>query len=144
MLVLFLFGLFLLVYDLAGFYGTFFGQDGEIINSSYVRTGLTDNSAKRCGGLLIGSSPAGLSASAGPGQITPQLAFFFNQPMPINSASKEDLVLLPGIGPRLASRIILFRQQHGTITNASELAGIPGIGQKLEKKIRSMIIFDSP
>ena len=146
MLVLFLFGFFLLVYDLAGFYSTVFVQEGKIrsIYSSDDRTGVIENSDKHRCVLSIRSGHTRLSEPAGHGQLTPQLSFFFNQPMPINSAFEEDLVLLPGIGPHLARCIILFRQQHGAITRASELTRIPGIGPKLEKKIIPMIVFDAP
>lgn len=79
----------------------------------------------------------------GAGRMSPQLCFFLGRPMAINRASLQDLVLLPGIGERLAARILAYRQEYGPIHSVAELAKIRGISKKLGRKISPMISFDS-
>ncbi|NUN68906.1 MAG: helix-hairpin-helix domain-containing protein [Bacteroidetes bacterium] len=52
----------------------------------------------------------------------------------LNSATKEQLMTLPGIGEAMAERIMLRRQELGRFRRADELRSVKGIGaKKLEK-----------
>ena len=52
----------------------------------------------------------------------------------INTASKEDLITLPGIGPVLADRILEYRENGGGFESVEELQKVKGIsGKKFEK-----------
>ena len=53
----------------------------------------------------------------------------------INTASAEQLTTLPGVGPKLAARIVEYRQKSGTFKNVQELMNVRGIGEKNLKKI---------
>ncbi|MCF6187334.1 MAG: helix-hairpin-helix domain-containing protein, partial [Desulfobulbaceae bacterium] len=79
-----------------------------------------------------------------PAVLSPRLAFFFNQPVPINQAVIQDLTLLPGIGEQLARRIIAFRDKNGGINDRSDLEQIPGIGRKLSRKFSGFVTFSQP
>lgn len=59
----------------------------------------------------------------------------------VNTAKKAELETLSGIGPVLAERIILFRQEHGNFAHASDLVKVKGIGQGKLKKIVDHICF---
>ncbi len=48
----------------------------------------------------------------------------------VNLADVEDLTAVPGIGPRLAERIIGRRKEQGRFSGIEELARIQGIGKK--------------
>lgn len=61
-----------------------------------------------------------------PATFTP----FFFAPLPINEADQQLLETLPGIGPHLASEIILTRSMHGPIRSPEDLLNIRGIGKK--------------
>jgi len=48
----------------------------------------------------------------------------------VNTASKELLSYVSGIGPGLAQNIIDYRKEHGTLKNRKELLKIPRLGAK--------------
>jgi competence protein ComEA len=57
----------------------------------------------------------------------------------INSASQEDLLLLPGIGETYARRIIRHREEHGPFRTVGQLRAVRGIGPKTLERIRPFI-----
>jgi comEA protein len=54
----------------------------------------------------------------------------------INSATKAQLMNLPGIGPSLADRILEYRTQHGAFSSVDDLRKVKGIGAKKFEKLR--------
>lgn len=54
----------------------------------------------------------------------------------INTATREDLLKLPNIGPVYAQRIIDYRNGVGKFQNIEELIKIKGIGKKRFEKLR--------
>lgn len=56
----------------------------------------------------------------------------------INSATKEDLIKIKGIGIKKATALIEYRKTH-TIKNLDELVNIKGFGKKLVQKIKTHI-----
>ena len=53
----------------------------------------------------------------------------------LQSASKDELVCIKGIGDKKADQIIKFRESH-TITSPDDLLEIKGFGEKLIEKIK--------
>lgn len=51
-------------------------------------------------------------------------------PLDIETMNEADFDLLPGIGPALARRIILYRQSNGGILHIEDLKLVEGIGEK--------------
>ena len=48
----------------------------------------------------------------------------------INTASVDQLTALPGVGPKLAARIVEHRQKSGAFKTTQELLNVRGIGEK--------------
>ncbi len=57
----------------------------------------------------------------------------------INTATKDELMELPGIGEAVAEKIILYREDKGEIKSAKELLRVKGIGEKKLDALKSMI-----
>lgn len=58
----------------------------------------------------------------------------------INTASSEELQLLPRVGPALAGRIIEFREANGPFRSVDEILAIKGIGERSFEKLEPWIV----
>lgn len=54
----------------------------------------------------------------------------------INTADWPELLQLPGVGPKLAQRILESRQASGPFADQDDLRRVPGIGPKTMERIR--------
>jgi comEA protein len=54
----------------------------------------------------------------------------------INTATSDQLQLLPRIGPALAQRIINFREVNGAFATVDELVAVKGIGDRSLELLR--------
>jgi competence protein ComEA len=57
----------------------------------------------------------------------------------INTATAQQLTVLPGVGEKLAARIVDYRQKSGGFKNVSELMNVQGIGEKNLAKIQAFL-----
>lgn len=60
----------------------------------------------------------------------------------INTASKNELMKIPGVGEVTAERIILFRKEYGVFKNENDLLKVKGIGKKKLEQIKQYLTFD--
>lgn len=63
-----------------------------------------------------------------------------NTRISLNRADADALCLLPGIGPRLAGRIVLWRERHGLFSRVDEIQKVSGIGPVLCERIRPIVV----
>ncbi|MGD9819432.1 MAG: ComEA family DNA-binding protein [Desulfomonilaceae bacterium] len=57
----------------------------------------------------------------------------------LNSSSKEDLEAVPGIGPKMAERIVDYRSKIGSFSSLNELKNVSGIGNKKLDKLKEFL-----
>jgi competence protein ComEA len=57
----------------------------------------------------------------------------------INTASADELVGLPGIGPAYAQRIVEYREKNGPFKRLEDLLNVRGIGEKTFARIRDRL-----
>ena len=65
------------------------------------------------------------------------------QPVFLDRATEDELVLLPGIGPVTARRILAFRDSLGTFGHPEELLAVKGIGPKRLEQLRPWLLWGS-
>lgn len=53
----------------------------------------------------------------------------------VNCATARELETLPGIGEKLAERIISYREEIGTFKTVSQIVGVKGIGPEMLAQI---------
>ena len=61
----------------------------------------------------------------------------------LNTAGKDELMELPGIGEVLAERIIAYRQENGSFHAVEDLLNVDGIGEKRLDAIRDLITVEA-
>lgn len=57
----------------------------------------------------------------------------------INTADKDELDRLPGIGPVLAQRIVDYRKAHGPFRDIADIKKVSGIGEAKYNQIKDVI-----
>lgn len=60
----------------------------------------------------------------------------------INTASKEELMLLDGIGDVMAERILAYRAEHGAFESIEQLQEIKGIGEKTYADLQAYVTIE--
>ncbi len=94
-----------------------------------------DGSAKA---LFLSGSALSVSVEGGVLKIADMSAvkrLALGLPIDLNRASEEELLLLPGIGAKMAAQIVQLRRSRGKFEELEELKAIPGIK---EKKLRQL------
>jgi len=60
----------------------------------------------------------------------------------VNSATAPELASLPGIGPKLAQRILDDRKMHGQYLVLADLRRVRGISPKTLDRLKGLVRFD--
>jgi competence protein ComEA len=61
----------------------------------------------------------------------------YAQAIDLNTATAKELEALKGVGAKRAEAIVKYRTEHGAFQSADDLAKVPGIGPKIGTKILS-------
>lgn len=88
--------------------------------------------------LLLAGPPAVASPMQAPAQVAGKT------PINLNAATVEQLETLPGIGRKVAERILEYRSKNGGFKKIEELMNVKGIGEKSFLKIKPLIQVAKP
>jgi competence protein ComEA len=83
-------------------------------------------------GLLL-AVPLASAGQAGTGKGTTDVV------VNINTANADQLNALPGVGPKLAARIVDYRSKNGAFKKVEDLMNVQGIGEKNFLKLKPLI-----
>ena len=61
----------------------------------------------------------------------------------LNTATSSELQRLPRIGPKMAARIIAYREAHGAFRRVQDLVQVRGIGQKTLAQLTPYVIVEA-
>jgi len=60
-------------------------------------------------------------------------------PININTATQAQFESLPGLGPKVAERILEYRQKNGPFKKVEDLMNVKGIGEKSFLKLKPLL-----
>jgi competence ComEA-like helix-hairpin-helix protein len=70
-----------------------------------------------------------------PGTLDAAQAWILGGRMNLNTATSQQLALLPGIGPRRAHAILESRERQGAFRAVTDLERVPGLGPGLRRRL---------
>jgi competence protein ComEA len=97
---------------------------------------------------IVGIAVSAAAASAQNKATTPRAAATVTAtataPVNLNTATAEQLATIPGVGPRMAERIIDYRQKNGGFKKVEDLMNVSGVGEKSFLKMKPLITVTAP
>ena len=65
-------------------------------------------------------------------------------PLNINTATAEQFEALPGLGAKMAARIVEYRQKNGGFKKVEDLMNVRGIGEKNFLRLKPLLTVGAP
>ncbi len=125
--------------------GIYFVPPGTTVNGLIQAAGFSQKSEKDFP-LTAGMRLVVKSASAGGNialtEMPNDVRFSVGLPMNINTATEEDFMLIKGIGPATAHKIIALRTQLNGFTDIKQLTQINGIKEKRLAEMQKHLYVD--
>jgi competence protein ComEA len=87
------------------------------------------------------SAPALSAQSKAP---APKPAATATAPVNLNTATAEQLATIPGVGVKMAERILDYRQKNGGFKKVEDLMNVSGVGEKSFLKMKPLITVGTP
>jgi competence protein ComEA len=72
------------------------------------------------------------------------LVLLAGQQLDINQASAQDFSALPGVGDRVAERVVAWRRDHGPFSSVEGLRAVRGVGPKTVARLGPMLKVAPP
>jgi competence protein ComEA len=90
-------------------------------------------------GLILGILIVPLLAQAQQAAAPPAASKAAAVKINLNTAGLDELQKLPGIGPKVAQRILDYRKQNGDFKKVEDLMKVRGIGEKTFLKMKDQL-----
>ena len=89
----------------------------------------------------FGSSPApSASTRTTATKKSDNVAFLRAHPVDLNHATSTQLQQLPGVGPKMAERILAYRTENGRFKSVSDLDSVKGFGEKKMDALKDLVV----
>jgi competence protein ComEA len=88
-----------------------------------------------CAALVLGWASGSASAAESAAGKSAPLVGVVN----VNTATPEQLALLPGVGPSRANAIVEHRTKHGAFKRPEDLIEVSGIGERAFERLRPFV-----
>jgi competence protein ComEA len=89
-------------------------------------------------GIAVSATAASAQSKSTPKAATAATATAA-APVNLNTATAEQLATIPGVGPKMAERIIDYRQKNGGFKKVEDLMNVSGVGEKSFLKMKPLI-----
>jgi competence protein ComEA len=90
--------------------------------------------------LAFAALPAAAQQKSSPAPVAKASAPTPESPLNINTASQAQFEALPGLGAKVAERIIEYRQKNGNFKKIEDLMNVKGIDEKSFLKLKPLLI----
>ena len=107
-------------------------KNNVILIQGHLSTEVSNGAA-----ITIGSDPSSFMMEV----MDPEKRLLYFIPINLNTASLEELVVIPGIGEKTARAIIHHRQEYGNFSRLDELKEVSGIGHYKLKRMKRYLKF---
>lgn len=97
-------------------------DEKQVVEISTTTTPTTATSEVSTTGSIHSTDPVS--------SVTESTTTIVRRKIMLNSATKEELMMVPGIGEAFATRIIEYRELIGGFTSIEQLKNVDGIGEK--------------
>ncbi len=94
--------------------------------------------------FLISTTSATAGMTKGLDKMAGKAASAAQQLLDVNTTTVEQLKQLPGVGEKIAERIVKYREEHGYFKKAEDLLNVEGIGEKKLEAIKPLIQIKEP
>ena len=84
---------------------------------------------------VIGTARAAQAPASAQATVAKPAAAMVN----LNTATQSELEALPGIGPKVAARIVEYRKAKGPFKKIEEVMNVQGVGEKSFLKLRPQL-----
>jgi competence protein ComEA len=109
------------------------GGSGKDADLDVVNLAATVHDGERVYVPTIGEAVPAVIGDPPPGSTVPA------GPVNVNSATPQQLDVLPGVGPATAAAIVAHREQHGPFQSVEQLGEVRGIGSVKLDALRGLV-----
>ena len=93
-------------------------------------------------GVSRATTPSGIpfaKTESGATSSNASVEYLRANPVDLNKATQAQLEVLPGVGPKMAERIIAYRTENGGFKSLDELDEVKGIGEKRMATLKPLV-----